>query len=110
MRSEFEFNVKVSFIEIYNEYIRDLLIDNNAKHYLELRDDNDKGIVIAGVTEKEVHNVDDIMRLLFIGNSKRTTEATKANTESSRSHAVLQVNVVSRPATKNIRQEVRMGK
>ena len=50
------------------------------------------------------------MRLLFVGNSRRTTEATKANHESSRSHAVLQVIVTSRPVTKNIRQEVRTGK
>lgn len=100
----------MSFIEIYNEYIRDLLIDDKSKNYLELRDDNDKGIIIAGVTESEASNVDDIMRLLFIGNSRRTTEATNANKESSRSHAVLQVTVTSRPATKNIRHEVRMGK
>lgn len=111
LQVESTFTVKVSFIEIYNEYIRDLLIeDKKSSHYLELRDDNDKGIVIAGVTEVEVSNVDDIMRLLFVGNSRRTTEATKANHESSRSHAVLQVTVASQPKTKNIRQEVKIGK
>ena len=111
--TEYDFEITVSYIEIYNEYIRDLLIQQKSgthQEHLDLRDDNEKGITIAGVTEKKVNNVDEIMELLFAGNTRRTTEATGANAQSSRSHAVLQVSVISKPKTKDIEQEVRLGK
>jgi kinesin family protein 18/19 len=41
----------MSYVEIYNEVIRDLLLANSKDTYLELRDDPDKGVCIAGVTE-----------------------------------------------------------
>ena len=46
--------IKVSYVEIYNEVIRDLLVANSKETYLDLRDDPDKGVCIAGVTEFEV--------------------------------------------------------
>jgi kinesin family member 18/19 len=88
MSSEFAYEVEASYVEIYNENIKDLL-NPNKRDYLDLRDDPIKGLVIAGVTKKEVHNIKDLMKLLVLGNSRRTTESTKANSESSRSHAVL---------------------
>jgi hypothetical protein len=54
--TEFEYNVIITYVEIYNEMIRDLLVPTSG--YLELRDDSEKGIcffyegiVISGVTE-----------------------------------------------------------
>ena len=88
MSSEFAYDVEASYVEIYNENIKDLL-NPNKRDYLDLRDDPIKGLVIAGVTKKEVQNIKDLMKLLVLGNSRRTTESTKANSESSRSHAVL---------------------
>jgi kinesin family protein 18/19 len=101
MSTEFAYEVRASYVEIYNENIKDLLIANNRRVYLDLRDDPTKGLVIAGVTQKEVKNIKDLMRLLVSGNSRRTTESTKANSESSRSHAVLQVMVTKKPLTAN---------
>ncbi len=50
------------------------------------------------------------MSLLFMGNRRRTTEATNANQTSSRSHAIFQINVNSKPKTKNIHVETFLGK
>jgi kinesin family protein 18/19 len=79
--------------------IRDLLVP--ASGYLELRDDNDKGITISGVTEFRAESTEQVMNLLLMGNKRRTTEATNANQTSSRSHAVFQINVIKTPRTKN---------
>ena len=49
------YEIRVSYVEIYNEVIRDLLVLNSKDTYLELRDDAMKGVVLAGVTEFEVH-------------------------------------------------------
>jgi kinesin family protein 18/19 len=76
---EKKFEIKVSFVEIYNEIIRDLLVVNSKETYLDLRDDPEKGVCIAGVTEFEVQEPSQIMSLLQIGNKRRTTEATNAN-------------------------------
>lgn len=76
-------------MEIYNEVIRDLLVPNSKDTYLELRDDPVRGVCIQGVTEFSVSQPMEVMELLVSGNRRRTTESTKANLTSSRSHAIL---------------------
>ena len=78
----------MSYLEIYNENIRDLLIQNTDKT-LELREDVTRGIIVSNLTEVIATSVDEVMTLLRIGNKNRTTEATNANETSSRSHAIL---------------------
>jgi len=87
-RSEKDFSIKMSYVEIYNEVILDLLIPNARDQYLDLREDPVIGTVIAGVTEFVVKEPKEVMNLLTMGNKRRTTEATMANAESSRSHAI----------------------
>jgi hypothetical protein len=43
--------MKMSYVEIYNEVIRDLLLPNSKDTYLDLRDDSERGVVLTGVTE-----------------------------------------------------------
>jgi kinesin family protein 18/19 len=44
-------SMKMSYVEIYNEVIRDLLLPNSKDTYLDLRDDSERGVVLTGVTE-----------------------------------------------------------
>ena len=81
--------------------IRDLLVP--ASGYLDLRDDPEKGVVIAGVTQFRAESTDQVMNLLLIGNRRRTTESTNANLTSSRSHAVFQININKVAKTKNVK-------
>ncbi|XP_031208435.1 kinesin-like protein KIF19 isoform X4 [Mastomys coucha] len=105
---DMEYEVSMSYLEIYNEMIRDLL--NPALGFLELREDSKGVIQVAGITEVSTINAKEIMQLLMKGNRQRTQEPTAANQTSSRSHAVLQVAVRQRSRVKNILQEVRQGR
>ncbi|XP_042875431.1 kinesin-like protein KIF19 isoform X2 [Penaeus japonicus] len=83
--------ISMSYLEIYNENIRDLLQPSGT---LELREDAKTGVIqVAGLKEVSTLNTKEVMRLLTKGNKERTCEPTAANKTSSRSHALLQVNV-----------------
>ncbi|OQS00325.1 kinesin motor domain-containing protein [Thraustotheca clavata] len=84
--------VTVSYLEVYNEAIRDLL--NPKSKNLSLREDAQKGVVhVSGLRHVDVASATDVLDLLRTGNCNRRTGATSANKDSSRSHAVLQVTV-----------------
>ncbi len=92
--------VKLAYLEIYNENVRDLLAGapgaggaalGAAKPTLELREDPLVGVTVAGLTYLTANSADEVMALLQRGNGLRVTEPTRCNATSSRSHAVLQV-------------------
>ena len=86
--AERDYKLKVSYIEVYNELIKDLL-NGDKSDSLDLREDSDKGVCVAGVTEIMTTNPEEIMKYIIQGNKARTKERTDANEASSRSHAVL---------------------
>ncbi|XP_052262802.1 kinesin-like protein KIF19 isoform X2 [Dreissena polymorpha] len=107
-REDMKYKVTLSYLEIYNEMIRDLLSPSSG--ILDLREDAKGGIQVAGLSEVKARSTDEVMRLLLQGNTQRTQEPTAANKTSSRSHAVLQVIVRQQNRVKNTMQEVRTGK
>uniref|UniRef100_A0A0D9V2P5 Kinesin-like protein n=1 Tax=Leersia perrieri TaxID=77586 RepID=A0A0D9V2P5_9ORYZ len=80
-------SIQLSYLEVYNETVRDLLSPGRP---LLLREDK-QGTVAAGLTHYRAYSTDEVMKLLQQGNQNRTTEPTRVNETSSRSHAILQV-------------------
>lgn len=85
--------VSLSYLEIYNETIRDLLVPGGSKAGLMLREDATQGVSVAGLSSHRPQNVQEVMSMIREGNAYRTMSPTEANATSSRSHAVLQINV-----------------
>ena len=104
-----KYKVSISYLEVYNELIRDLLTPSSD--FLALREDPIKGPTVAGISEVCTSSTDEVMRLLQKGNKRRTQEPTAANAESSRSHAVLQVCVEKRDSAPGVKDtKVKVGK
>lgn len=94
LQGEKESEITLSYLEIYNETIRDLLNpSSNPKQGLMLREDASQAVSVAGLSSHKPQNVQEVMDMVIRGNAMRTQSPTEANATSSRSHAVLQVNV-----------------
>lgn len=106
--NERDYKLKISYVEVYNENIKDLLTDREES--LDLREDTVKGVCVAGVTEIMTTNVDEIMTYIRQGNRQRTKERTDANEASSRSHAVLQFTVEHKDKAHGINAEINIAK
>ena len=84
------FLVRCSYLEIYNEEVRDLLnYDPNTK--LELKESKENGIFVKNLSNKTVKNIEDIDNAMNFGNSHRITKETNMNEKSSRSHAIFTI-------------------
>ncbi|XP_078268131.1 chromosome-associated kinesin KIF4-like [Rhinoraja longicauda] len=94
--SENDFALKVSYLEIYNEEILDLLDTSRGKSQIHIREDPKDGIKIVGLIEKNVNTAVDMVGCLEQGNSIRTVAATAMNSQSSRSHAIFTIAVEQR--------------
>jgi kinesin family member 18/19 len=102
------FKITVSFLEVYNENIKDLL--SETQEYLDLREDPIAGPIVSGILEIEAKNSDEIMNLLQTGNQRRTQQPTAANEVSSRSHAVFQVVVECKDRAPGTVANIKVGK
>lgn len=97
-KEEYKTVIDVTMVEIYNELIRDLLDDvfPNPKMPvggLKLLENEKNRVTLANVTRKQPQSVEEVMDLVLLGNQRRSTSFTASNSESSRSHAVLQIQV-----------------
>ncbi|KAI8368049.1 hypothetical protein BD560DRAFT_399164 [Blakeslea trispora] len=90
---KYRFSVKVSFVEIYNEDLIDLLNPAlpSEKPPVTIREDTKGHIYWTGVKEVTVHNTDDVLYFLQQGTENRATGFTDMNAKSSRSHAIFSV-------------------
>uniref|UniRef100_A0A672HQC6 Kinesin family member 13Bb n=1 Tax=Salarias fasciatus TaxID=181472 RepID=A0A672HQC6_SALFA len=85
------FTVEVSYMEIYNEKVRDLLDPKGSRQALRVREHKVFGPYVDGLSRLAVACYKDIESLMSEGNKSRTVAATNMNEESSRSHAVFNV-------------------
>ncbi|EPS41826.1 hypothetical protein H072_4202 [Dactylellina haptotyla CBS 200.50] len=106
LRSEKTIELSLSYLEIYNETIRDLLVPGGSKLGLSLREDSNSSISVAGLSTHKPQNVQEVMDMIVMGNENRTMSPTEANATSSRSHAVLQINVVQKNKTAGLSEDL----
>uniref|UniRef100_A0A146KMD8 Kinesin-like protein n=1 Tax=Lygus hesperus TaxID=30085 RepID=A0A146KMD8_LYGHE len=83
--------IGASYIEVYNENVRDLLHPDTGM--LQLREEEGGRVVVAGLKVETIRSSDQLFSLLAEGNRNRSQHPTDSNAESSRSHAVFQVHV-----------------
>lgn len=86
-----EFLIRCSYLELYNEEIRDLLTNQKNAPKCELKEDNNKGVYVKGLSDVVVESPDDLVKMFDRGLTNRTTASTNMNSESSRSHSVFTV-------------------
>lgn len=115
VRERKDVNVTVSFLEVYNEQLKDLLskpkLDHHTGRHQQLRNNSNghalnivesnkaghKGVHVVGLSEIEVNSVTDVLAALARGTQTRTTAATLMNSTSSRSHAVFTLTMIQKP-------------
>ncbi|KAL3874464.1 hypothetical protein ACJMK2_037473 [Sinanodonta woodiana] len=91
---ETSYRTEVSYLEIYNEKVRDLLktpVGNKPMHSLRVREHPKDGPYVQGLSQFIVNTYEEIEELIMKGNSHRTTASTNMNDVSSRSHAIFTI-------------------
>ncbi|KAL4759541.1 putative kinesin family protein (KipA) [Aspergillus foveolatus] len=93
-----EFLLRVSYLEIYNEKIHDLLSAStgSSSEDIKLREDSKRGVYATPLKEEIVQSPTQLLRVIARGDHARRTGSTQFNARSSRSHAVVQIVVESR--------------
>lgn len=98
-----EFLLRVSYLEIYNERIHDLLTPSTGtglgapqQEEIKLREDSKRGVYATPLKEEIVQSPTQLLRVIARGDHARRTGSTQYNARSSRSHAVVQIVVESR--------------
>ncbi|XP_074589164.1 kinesin-like protein KIN-5C [Curcuma longa] len=114
-----EYSVKVTFLELYNEEITDLLaleelskttLEDRQKKTLPLMEDGKGGVLVRGLEEEIVTNADEIFSLLERGSAKRRTAETLLNKQSSRSHSLFSITIHIKEATPEGEELIKCGK
>ncbi|KAL2076650.1 hypothetical protein ACEWY4_027753 [Coilia grayii] len=107
MKEEKVFELAYSYLEVYNEQIRDLIANSGP---LAVREDSAKGVVVQGLTLHQPKSAEHILEALDYGNKNRTQHPTDMNATSSRSHAVFQVYLRQKDKTASLNQNVSVAK
>lgn len=111
-KEDYAIDVSLSFLEIYNEEIRDLLSPAGIpppRGGLAIREDSSNRVTVVGLTELVPTSADAVNAIVQAGNARRTQSPTHANATSSRSHAVLQVSVIQSSRTPGVTEERTMA-
>ncbi|KAK1562399.1 hypothetical protein Q3G72_011209 [Acer saccharum] len=114
-----EYSVKVTFLELYNEEITDLLapeeisrvsLEEKQKKQLPLMEDGKGGVLVRGLEEEIVTSASEIFTLLERGSAKRRTAETFLNKQSSRSHSLFSITIHIKESTPEGEELIKCGK
>ncbi|CAL1294920.1 unnamed protein product [Larinioides sclopetarius] len=103
------FLVRATYLEIYNEEVRDLL-GKDQSVCLEVKERPDIGVYVKNLTGVVVKNADDLDRIMTLGSKNRVVGATNMNLHSSRSHAIFSITVESCEEGFDRKEHIRAGK
>ncbi|XP_075217859.1 kinesin-like protein KIF11 [Lycorma delicatula] len=94
-QADLNFTVRVSFLELYNEVLIDLLSSPDDSTKLKLYDDKEKkgSVIVSGLEEVVVQNKDEVYKILEKGSAKRRMATTLLNAQSSRSHTIFSISL-----------------
>ncbi|OJJ51052.1 hypothetical protein ASPZODRAFT_311522 [Penicilliopsis zonata CBS 506.65] len=97
---EKNWQLKATYVEIYNEHLRDLLLPESTpqgdRTTVTIREDTKGRILLTGLHQVNINSFEDLMNALHFGSSIRQTDSTAINAKSSRSHAVFSLNLIQR--------------
>lgn len=110
--------MKVTFLELYNEEITDLLApeelsrfpEDKSKKPIVLMEDGKGGVLVRGLEEEMVSTADEIYKILEKGSAKRRTAETLLNKQSSRSHSIFSITIHIKERTPEGEEIIRCGK
>ncbi|XP_010920785.2 kinesin-like protein KIN-5B [Elaeis guineensis] len=113
-----DYNMKVTFLELYNEEITDLLAPEDHTRFTEdrqrrpisLMEDGKGGAVIRGLEEVVVYSANEIYKLLEHGSARRRTADTLLNKQSSRSHSVFSITIHVKEAARGNEELIKCGR
>lgn len=113
-----DYSVKVTFLELYNEEITDLLApedssrncDDRQKKPISLMEDGKGCVIVRGLEEEAVYSANEIYNLLERGAAKRRTADTLLNKRSSRSHSVFTITIHVKEANVGDEEVIKCGK
>lgn len=113
-----EYSMKVTFLELYNEEISDLLapdestkfIDDKSKKPIALMEDGKGGVFVRGLEEEIVCTANEIYKILEKGSAKRRTAETLLNKQSSRSHSIFSITIHIKECTPEGEEMIKCGK
>jgi len=110
-RKNTEYTVRVSFLELYNEEVKDLLAADDDRKIVKIFDSVKKqGPLVQGLEEISVFNPTQGIEALRKGSAKRTTASTKSNDKSSRSHGVFSITVHVKETADDGEELLKIGK
>lgn len=110
--------MKVTFLELYNEEITDLLApeecskfpDDKSKKPIALMEDGKGGVFVRGLEEEIVTTANEIYKILEKGSAKRRTAETLLNKQSSRSHSIFSITIHIKECTPEGEEMIKCGK
>eukprot|EP00982_Pelagococcus_subviridis_P000449 3727-Pelagococcus_subviridis.AAC.1 len=106
------FLVRASYLEIYNEDVRDLL-GKDQKKPCQLKEHPDTGVYVKDLTTFVVKSVEEIEKVLAVGKKNRSVGATAMNADSSRSHSIFTITIETSEVEEGAADEdarIRVGK
>uniref|UniRef100_A0ACD5ZH07 Uncharacterized protein n=1 Tax=Avena sativa TaxID=4498 RepID=A0ACD5ZH07_AVESA len=117
-----EYSMKVTFLELYNEEITDLLApeeprfpvlpvsEDKSKKPIALMEDGKGGVFVRGLEEEVVYSAGEIYKILDKGSAKRRTAETLLNKQSSRSHSIFSITIHIKELTHESEEMIKIGK